>query len=398
MGVVILNDKCIGCKKCVKACPYSSIEMRDKKAVLLPSCTHCKICIESCKFDAIIYEETDEKKPEEKKDFSAFRGVAVYIEHKGRDVHKVSRELLSEAHRLSKKLDTQVTAYIGGDESVKECFKVLYEYGADKIVYTCDARLAQYSTLPFARMVSEFIKLEKPEIVLFGATHEGRDLAPRIANVLRVGLTADCTNLDVVDETRALLQTRPAFGGNIMATIESSKHRPQMATVRPGIMRIIHDEQRNGEARLVDIDFKEDDFIVKLLEVISEGVHHVNLEEARTIVSGGRGVGGEEGFKMLEELASVMKAEVGASRAAVDSKWIPKPHQVGQTGKSVRPDLYIAVGISGAIQHLAGMQNSRVIVAINKDPNAPIFDVANYGIVADYKKIIPTLIEELKSL
>ncbi len=397
MGVIILNDKCIGCKKCIKACPYNSIEMQEKKAVLLPSCTHCKICIESCKFDAIIYEETGEKKIEEK-DFSEFRGVAVYIEHKGGNVHKVSKELLGEARRLSKKLDTQVIAYIGGDESITGCFNSLYEYGANRIIYTCDPRLAQYSTLPFSRMVSEFIKIEKPEIVLFGATHEGRDLAPRIANLLRVGLTADCTNLDVVDETRALLQTRPAFGGNIMATIESSKHRPQMATVRPGIMRIMHDENRPGEAKEVTIDFKEDDFIVKLLEVISEGVHHVNLEEARTIVSGGRGLGGEEGFKMLEELASVMKAELGASRAAVDSKWIPKPHQVGQTGKSVRPDLYIAVGISGAIQHLAGMQNSRVIVAINKDPNAPIFDVANYGIVADYKKIIPALIEELKSI
>ena len=397
MGVVILNDKCIGCKKCVKACPYSSIEMKEKKAVLLPSCTHCKICIESCKFDAIIYEETGEEKIEEKKDFSAFRGVGVYIEHKDGEVHKVSRELLSEAHRLSKKLDTQVVAYIGGDDSITGCFDLLYEYGADRILYTCDPRIAKYSTLPFARMISEFIKLEKPEIVLFGATHEGRDLAPRIANVLRVGLTADCTNLDVVDETRALLQTRPAFGGNIMATIESSKHRPQMATVRPGIMRIMHDEKRKGESKKVSIDFKEEDFIVKLLEIISEGVHHVNLEEARTIVSGGRGVG-EDGFKMIEELALVMKAEIGASRAAVDSKWIPKPHQVGQTGKSVRPDLYIAVGISGAIQHLAGMQNSRVIVAINKDPNAPIFDVANYGIVGDYKKILPALIEELKSL
>jgi electron transfer flavoprotein alpha subunit/NAD-dependent dihydropyrimidine dehydrogenase PreA subunit len=393
MTVKVIPSKCVGCKICLKSCPYESIEMREGKAFILPSCVECKMCISSCKFGAIVYEE--EKK--EVKDFSAYRGVGVYIEYNEGEVEKVSKELLSEAKRLAKRLNVQVYAYLIGDENIESLSSELGKYGADVVYLVKDKRLSYYQTLPFSKALQEIIRHTKPEIVLFGATPQGRDIAPRVANGLLVGLTADCTNLDLNEETRALLQTRPAFGGNIMATIESSRHRPQMATVRPGIMLVEDFGGKEVEKKEIKVKFSEDDFKVELLKVIKNVAHHVNLEEARAIVSGGRGVG-ESGFSMLKELAELLGAELGASRAAVDAGWIAKDHQVGQTGKTVRPDLYFAIGISGAIQHLAGMQNSRVIVAINKDPSAPIFEVAHYGIVADYKKIVPVLIEELKSL
>jgi len=264
MAVKVVSSKCVGCKICLKACPYDAIEMREGKAFILPNCTECKMCISSCKFGAIIYEE--EKK--EVKDFSDYRGVAVYIEHEEGEVAKVSKELLSEGKRLAERLATKVMAFVVGDAGAKELGKQLGKYGADEVYYVIDERLNYYQTLPFTKAIYTLIEELKPEIVLYGATPQGRDIAPRVANNLRVGLTADCTNLDLNDETRALLQTRPAFGGNIMATIESSRHRPQMATVRPGIMLVEEFENDNPTEKEIKVEFTDDDFKVELSKCV----------------------------------------------------------------------------------------------------------------------------------
>jgi electron transfer flavoprotein alpha subunit len=252
-------------------------------------------------------------------------------------------------------------------------------------------------TEPYTKVLSEVISANKPEIVLIGATAIGRDLAPRVSARIYTGLTADCTSLDIDEENKNLLMTRPAFGGNIMATIVCPDHRPQMSTVRPGVMTICEkDESRIGDIKEFKVKLSEKDVNVEILEVVKEEKERINIEEADVLVSGGRGIGQPDNFKMLKELADLLKGQVSASRAVVDAGWIDRDHQVGQTGKTVRPGLYIACGISGAIQHLAGMEESEFIVAINKDPGAPIFEVADVGIVGDVNKVVPLLIEELK--
>ena len=274
--------------------------------------------------------------------------------------------------------------------------KELVEYGADKVYFIENKLLKNYKTDLYTKIISDLIKKEKPQIMIYGATNIGRDLAPRIAQRITTGLTADCTGLDI-DEDGLLLQTRPAFGGNIMAQIKCQNHLPQMSTVRPGIFKAAEkDSSRKGKIIEVKVDVAEKDSMSKLIEIIKSKKRKVNLEEAQIIISGGRGICNKENFKMIKELASLIGAEVGASRAVVDAGWIPKDHQVGQTGKTVRPKLYVACGISGAIQHRAGMQNSEMIVAINKDPNAMIFSIADYGIVADVNQFLPALINELK--
>ena len=275
----------------------------------------------------------------------------------------------------------------------------LVKYGVDRVIYADHELLNVYTTEGYTKVICELIDERKPEIFLIGATNIGRDLGPRISARVHTGLTADCTKLDIDLENRRLLQTRPAFGGNLMATIICPDHRPQMSTVRPGVMeKAKFNEKNNGEIIKYTPKIVEGDIIARVIEVIKGGKAEVALEESKIIVSGGRGMGNDEGFELLEELANKLGGVVGASRATVDAGWIDQGHQVGQTGKTVRPTLYIACGISGAIQHLAGMQEAKTIVAINKDPNAPIFKVADYGIVGDVYEILPEIISSLENI
>jgi electron transfer flavoprotein alpha subunit len=307
-------------------------------------------------------------------------------------------ELLGAARKLSEKTGEKITAVLLGHE-IEEAARELVHYGAEEVLYVDDPCLARFNDGPYASVLSDLIDQHRPSIVLAGATFMGRSFIPMVASRVNTGLTADCTALDIDPETGDLLQTRPAFGGNIMATIICPRHRPQMATVRHKVMAAApKDPHSKGEVRIisgVDKDTLDDRTVVQ--EVVEEIIDTVNLAEADIIVSGGRGLGGPEGFKIIEELALALDGAVGASRSAVDSGWIPYSHQVGQTGKTVQPKLYIACGISGAVQHLAGMQASDVIVAINKDADAPIFDVATYGLVGDLFQIIPEIIRSVNS-
>lgn len=326
-----------------------------------------------------------------------YKDIWIFAEQRNGKLMNVAIEILGEARKLADKKGVNVGAVLIG-HNVENLSKDLISFGAD-IVYVVDnPLLSNYTTEGYAKAISELAKEYKPEVILYGATFIGRDLAPRIASRLMTGLTADCTGLDI-DENGLLLQTRPAFGGNLMATIKCPDKRPQMSTVRPGVMkRAIRDDTRDGKVIKFDADIKESDIRTKILSIVKEAKNVMNLEEADIIVSGGRGIGGPDGFNIIKELADVLGGVVGASRATVDAGWITSDHQVGQTGKTVRPKLYIACGISGAIQHLAGMSNSGTIVAINKNPDAPIFKVADYGIVGDLFKVIPVLIEEIKKL
>jgi len=324
-----------------------------------------------------------------------YKNIWVFAEQRHGKIMGVSLEILGEARKLADKKGVKVIAVLIGN-NMKETAKDLIYYGAD-IVYLVESELlANYTTDGYAKVIVELVQKYKPEIILYGATYIGRDLAPRIASRLHTGLTADCTGLDI-DENGLLLQTRPAFGGNLMATIICPEKRPQMATVRPGVMKKLQkNEERKGEIIDIKINISENDIRTKIFDIIKEAKGKLNIEEAKIIVSGGRGLGGPAGFKLIQELAEVLGGVVGASRATVDAGWISSDHQVGQTGKTVRPELYIACGISGAIQHLAGMEHSKIIVAINKNPDAPIFKVADYGIVGDLYKVIPAIIEEIK--
>ncbi len=341
------------------------------------------------------FEVFEDGKEVKKEEIEEGNGVWVFAEQRNGKIAKVVFELLGRAQELALKLNVKVCAVlacgVAGDLS-----KELISYGAQHVYLIEDKLLKNYKTDLYTKVLSELIKKEKPQIVLFGATNIGRDLAPRIAQRITTGLTADCTGLDI-DEDGLLLQTRPAFGGNIMAQIKCPKHKPQMSTVRPGIFKMLEkDISRKGETVNVECNVTDKDPITKVIEIVKSKKKKVNLEEAQIIISGGRGLCNKENFKLIEELASLVGGEVGASRAVVDAGWVAKDHQVGQTGKTVRPKVYLACGISGAIQHRAGMQNSDIIIAVNKDPNALIFSVADYGIVADATQFIPALIDELK--
>jgi len=335
-----------------------------------------------------------EEKKKEKKEKLEGEEVLVFAEQRNNKIARVVLELLGKAKELADKLNVKTVAILLTDKD-NDLSKELISYGTDKVYLAESDLLKNYQTDLYTKVIADHIKETKPQVVLYGATHIGRDLAPRIAQRINTGLTADCTGLDITEDN-LLLQTRPAFGGNIMAQIMCKKHRPQMSTVRPGVMKMEEPSEGKGEVVKITPDISEKDQLVKVLEIIKETKKKVNLEEAEIIVSGGRGLGNKEGFKLIEELAKLLKAEIGASRAVVDAGWVPKDHQVGQTGKTVRPKLYLAIGISGAIQHKAGMQTSDLIIAINKDSNAPIFEVADYGIVDDLFKVVPELIEGLK--
>ncbi len=331
--------------------------------------------------------------------------VWVFAEQEDKSLDDVSLELCGRARELADRLGVPMGAVLAGC-NVRELSHHLIAHGADRVYYVHDARLEHYRTLPYARVMCRLIGKHKPQIVLYGATPLGRDLAPRIASEMRAGLTADCTDLEIGDyvepSTRAvhrnlLLQIRPAFGGNIIATIVNHDRWPQMATVREGVMRMRDgDAERNGEIIEEKIEFDDFDEAIRLIERHRER-RKINLKAARTIVAGGAGVGSKEDFQLLYDLAGAIGGAVGASRAAVDSGFIGKEHQVGQTGTTVRPALYIACGISGAVQHRAGMEESAKIIAVNLDKEAPIFSVAHYGIVGDLRKVIPTMIKAIKN-
>jgi len=330
----------------------------------------------------------------DKKDY---RGVFVFVEQRNKEIQNVSLELIGIGKELAENLNQKVTAVVLGNE-VKEIEKLGY-YGADNIIYAEDQELDIYMTEPYTKVLKEIIEDKKPEIVLFGATAIGRDVGPRLAGRIHTGLTADCTKLEINEDNNDLMMTRPAFGGNIMATIECPDHRPQMATVRPGVMKKADkDTTKRVEIEKFSVKIEDKDKTYEILEVVEEKTNKIDIQEANILVSGGRGVGNPDNFKLLEETAQILGGVVSSSRAAVDSDWMPKEVQVGQTGKTVRPDLYIACGISGAIQHLAGMEESEFIVAINKDETAPIFEASDVGIVGDLNKVLPALNQELKKL
>lgn len=327
-----------------------------------------------------------------------YQGVWVFAEQRNNQIQPVIFELLAKSKEIASSLNTTVTAVLLG-ENVSNLARTLVAHGAHKVIVSDDPIFASYNTDAYAVQISALLKENKPEIVFIGATHNGRDLAPRLAAIIDTGLTADCTQLDVDEETGKLLMTRPAFGGNLMATIICPEHNPQMATVRPGVfMPEKANQSLSGEIISVNIIVKPEDVLVKIIEEIKEKAAAVDITEANIIVSGGRGLGKAEGFELLKKLADKLGGTLGASRAAVDEGWIGHEHQVGQTGKTVQPDLYIAVGISGAIQHLTGMNHSRTIIAINKNPEAGIFKVAHYGIVGDYNIVIPQLIKAIEEI
>jgi electron transfer flavoprotein alpha subunit len=327
-----------------------------------------------------------------------YRNVWVFAEQRDSALTRVAYQLMGKGRQLADTLGAKAEAVLLG-HNVEGLAQELIAYGADTVYLAEHPLLERYRTDAYAKVLSDLIKEKKPEIVLFGATTVGRDLAPRISQRIYTGLTADCTGLDIDEGERLLLQTRPAFGGNIMATIACPHHRPQMSTVRPGVMQALQpDKTRQGTVEHVAVALGEEDLNLRIMQVVKEARRRANLEDAKIIVSGGRGLGGPDGFKVIEQLAEALGGEVGSSRAAVDSGWIEHDHQVGQTGKTVRPELYVACGISGAIQHQAGMKESKFIVAINKDPSAPIFQIADIGIVGDLYKVIPELVKQLKAV
>lgn len=329
-------------------------------------------------------------------DRSEWNDLFVFIEQTDHRIADVSLELLGKGRELAGELNCKVVAVLPGNQ-VEPLFEQLAAHGADKIIAVDHPALDVYMTEPYAHVLSEVVKQYQPEILLYGATAIGRDLAPRVSARVHTGLTADCTSLDVEKETGLLLMTRPAFGGNIMATIVCAGHCPQMATVRPGVMTKQKTEFSTCETEFCEVEDLDGHVNVEILEIIKKTKKQVNIQNAKILVSGGRGMKDEEGFGLLHQLAEVLNGKVCASRAAVEAGLADKEVQVGQTGKTVRPNIYIACGISGAIQHLAGMEDSEMIVAINSDPEAPIFEIADYGLVGDVRKIIPVLTEELKN-
>ncbi|EQF62518.1 electron transfer flavoFAD-binding domain protein [Clostridioides difficile CD200] len=321
--------------------------------------------------------------------------VLVVIEQRENVIQTVSLELLGKATEIAKDYDTKVSALLLGSK-VEGLIDTLAHYGADEGIVVDDEALAVYTTEPYTKAAYEAIKAADPIVVLFGATSIGRDLAPRVSARIHTGLTADCTGLAVAEDTKLLLMTRPAFGGNIMATIVCKDFRPQMSTVRPGVMKKNEpDETKEAVINRFKVEFNDADKLVQVVQVIKEAKKQVKIEDAKILVSAGRGMGGKENLDILYELAEIIGGEVSGSRATIDAGWLDKARQVGQTGKTVRPDLYIACGISGAIQHIAGMEDAEFIVAINKNPEAPIFKYADVGIVGDVHKVLPELISQL---
>ncbi len=392
MSVKVNIQKCNGCEECVKSCPFDAIEMKEGKAFINEYCQLCMTCINVCP-EGAIYEETESNQTKEPKSLD-YKGVWVFAEQREGKVAHIAYELLGIGRTLADDLNVELSAVLlGASENEAQD---LIKWGADKVYHAKNNIFDTFNDEPYSKILTRLILKYKPEIVLCGATPLGRSFIPRVAARLRAGLTADCTSLKIDKETGNLLQIRPAFGGNIMATIVCPNKRPQMATVRPRVMKPgEYNPERKGE--IIDVPADNLSSRTKVVETVKESTGcFINLQEAEIIVSGGRGLGDAKGFKLIQELAEVLGGAVGSSRAAVDEGWIPYRHQVGQTGKTVCPKIYIACGISGAVQHLVGMQSSDIIIAINKNPEAPIFNVATYGIVGDLYEIIPLLIKKIK--
>jgi electron transfer flavoprotein alpha subunit len=391
-GVPLIDiTKCTGCRRCVKICPAEAIEIyyTPEQMRILE-----ELAAGGQKTE---FQESDEE--EVAAGNGHYRGVWVFVEQTDGIPATVSWELLSVGQTLAKQLAVELCAVIIG-EKVEGICKEAFAYGAQK-VYLMDAAIYRYyRTEPYFKALCYLARRYRPEIILIGATGVGRDLAGAVATELLTGLTADCTGLSVDEERRLLMQTRPAFGGNIMATIVTEKSWPQMATVRPHTMHMHEkDDSRNGEIVREWMDINEDDVATKVIEIIDRRTgHEVDITAADIIVSGGRGMQSAENFRLLHELAEELGGVVACSRSAVDAGWMPSERQVGQTGKTVRPKIYIACGISGAIQHIVGMQNSDIIIAINRDRSAPIFEVAHYGLVGDLCRIVPSLTRQIKAL
>ncbi|MHA1191749.1 MAG: FAD-binding protein [Promethearchaeota archaeon] len=394
MSINIDSELCTVCESCIAACLYGGVEIIEDSAVITPDCNLCGACIDACPVDAITLERAEYV---DKVDKSQYKGVWIIAEHYGGEIHKVAYQLLGKGRELANILKTKLTIVILGTNFDK-ILSSFGDYGADQVIYIESKILKHYYSDIYVNILSDLVSERKPEIILIGATPTGRDFAPRLAKRLNTGLTADCTGLEIEDETRNLRQTRPTFGGNLMATIRTPISRPQMATVRPGIFKASNENKKEIMIVKIEKDLDETDSVTKVLKVIKKQKTKINLEDAAIIVSGGRGVGSKEGFKIIKELADALGAELGGSRVTVELNWVDPDRQVGQTGKTVSPKLYVACGISGAIQHSVGMQNSEIIVAINRDKYAPIFNLAHYCLVGDLHKIVPILTKEIRKI
>ena len=393
--ICVIREKCVACGACITACPFAAIALQDQVAVIdVNRCNLCGACVEACSLAAIEIARTAAVNL----DLDSYKGIWVFAEQKDNLIQSITYELLGEGRKLADVLGMELSAVLLG-HTIQNQVPALKLRGADRIYLVDRAELAYFQDEPYANVLIDLVRRHKPAILLCGATTIGRSLAPRVAVTLNTGLTADCTELATDPATGGLLQTRPTFGGNIMATIICPNHRPQMATVRHKVMKeagIV--EGRSTEIILEQVAYELVQSRTRRLRFELEQETTINISEANIIVSGGRGLQAAENFSLIRELAEVLGAGVGSSRAAVDAGWIPYSHQVGQTGKTVCPKIYIACGISGQIQHLAGMSSSDLIIAINKDKDAPIFNVANYGIVGDVFKILPLLTRELKKM
>jgi electron transfer flavoprotein alpha subunit len=391
LGVRINLDLCTGCGACVSACPFAVLEMGAEKVKLKEGCTSCGACQDVCPVRAIRVERPAEMGPVSQ----GHRGVWVFAEQREGVLKSVGLELLSKGRELADVLQTELCAVCFGHQLSDP--SQLIAQGADKVYYLESPEFQNNDEDLLTFRLIDLIKQHKPEIVLAGATSLGRAFIPRVAAELKTGLTADCTGLEIEGESKLLRQTRPTFGGNIMATILCPSRRPQMATVRPRVFKR-NPGQSALKGEVIKLDFQKESVTsrTRLLQFVEDVSEKIKLDEADIIVAGGRGLGKAENFKLIEELAGCLGAAVGSSRPPVDEGWLAYSHQVGQTGKTVAPKLYLACGISGSVQHMAGMQTAETIVAINSDPQAPIFEIASYGLVGDLFQILPLLTQKLK--
>jgi electron transfer flavoprotein alpha subunit len=393
MSLILDTDKCTACGQCVDVCPFGVLSLEGENLVIGEGCNLCGACLEACEAGALALPETAGPSP---RPGVPPDGIWVFAEQRHGELAPVALELLGEARRLAEALGVKVSAVLCGGQ-VEPLAPVLLDRGADKVYLVEHPLLAEFLEEPYVAALTSLAKKYQPEIILAGATYVGRAFIPGVAAALKTGLTADCTAFAIDPEPRLLQQTRPAFGGNIMATIITPRTYPQMATARPGTFKPLAPGYQ-GDGQVVQVGFDPAGAAgrSRFLSTVAEIKERVALAAAEVIVAGGRGLKEAKNFKLLEELADLLGAAVGATRAAVDAGWISYPHQIGQTGKTVSPKVYLACGISGAAQHLVGMQSSDFIVAINKDPGAPIFQVADVGLVGDVMEIVPALIQEIK--